>query len=189
MKRRVEPLGIEILSLADVNAPSLDIDESGNNPLENAKIKALTYFHALHMPVFSCDSGLYFDGLDDTQQPGVHVRNIKGKRLDDNGMIEYYSALAAEHGGRLTARYKNGICLVMDEHRVYEYMGADIASEPFYIVSKPHNKNREGFPIDSLSVHIESGKYYYDMDEHGEKHYDTNGGFQRFFNRYLNAKW
>ena len=40
MKRRVEPLGIEILSLTDVDAPNLLITENGNSPLENAKIKA-----------------------------------------------------------------------------------------------------------------------------------------------------
>jgi 8-oxo-dGTP diphosphatase len=185
MKRRVESLDVEIVSLTGVDAPSLEIDESGNDPLENARIKALAYYRVLHMPVFSCDSGLYIDGLDDRRQPGVHVRDIDGNRLDDQGMIEYYSALAAKRGGRLTARWRNGICLVMDESRVYEYMGEDIASEPFYLVSKPHSQRRDGFPLDSLSVHIESGQYYYGMNEHGEKHYSSNNGFAAFFQRAL----
>ena len=59
MKKCIEPLGIEILSLNDVNAPKLDIDESGNTPVENAKIKALAYYRALRLPLFSCDSGLF----------------------------------------------------------------------------------------------------------------------------------
>ena len=63
MKKQIEPLDIEILSLNEVDAPKLDIDESGNTPLENAKIKALAYYRELQSPVFSCDSGLYNEGL------------------------------------------------------------------------------------------------------------------------------
>lgn len=39
-----------------------------------------------------------------------------------------------------------------------------IATEPFILVTKPHPKRVEGFPLDSLSVDVESGKYYYDLD-------------------------
>ena len=74
MKRRVEPLGIKVLSFTDVDAPKLDIAKNGNSPLENAKIKALAYYDVLKKPVFSCDSGLYIDGLEDACQPGIDIR-------------------------------------------------------------------------------------------------------------------
>ena len=138
MKKHIEPLGIEILSLNDVDAPKLDIDESGNTPLENAKIKALAYHRELHKPVFSCDSGLYIDGLDDARQPSAHVRSVGGRELNDEETIAYFSSLAVEFGGSMTARYQHAICLVLDETRIYEYMGEDIASEKFLIVAKPH---------------------------------------------------
>ena len=186
MKKRVEPLGIKLVSLSEVNAPNIDIAETGNNPSENARIKSLAYYRVLQMPVFSCDSGLYIEGLDDTRQPGVHVRNVNGNRLDDHEMIAYYSTLAAEHGGRLKARYRNGICLVINESHICEYMGEDIASEPFYLVAKPHDKRRAGFPLDSLSVHIESGKYYHDTAGRGEKYCDSTDGFTAFFQQELN---
>ena len=105
MKKHVAALGLEILSLDDVSALDIDIDESGKNPLENARIKARAYYNALNMPVFSCDSGMYVDGLDDARQPGVHVRRINGRRLNDDEMMAYYSALATEFGGSITARY------------------------------------------------------------------------------------
>lgn len=187
MKKRIEPLGIEILSLNDVNAPKLDIKENGNSPLENAKIKALAYYRELNMPVFSCDSGLYIDELDDVRQPGLNVRGADDNMNDDE-VIAYYSSLAAEFGGRMTAKYQNAICLVLDEMRVYEHMGEDIASERFFIVSAPHEKRREGFPIDSLSVHIENGKYYYDIDGYNEKYRDMEDGFMAFFKRTLSEK-
>ena len=186
MREHIAPLGLEVLSLDDVNAPEIDIDESGTNPLENARIKALAYYKALNMPVFSCDSGLYIDGLDDARQPGVHVRRIGGRRLNDAEMIAHYSALASEFGGSITARYRNAICLVLSEEAIHEYAGEDIASEGFMIVSKPHpNKISEGFPIDSLSVHIASGMYYYDIANYKEKYFGIADGFMSFFKRSL----
>ena len=185
MKRRLEPLGIKLLSLNDDGAPKLDIEKNGNSPLENAKIKALAYYRELKMPLFSCDSGLYIDGLDDALQPGVNVRGV-GDRMNDDETTAYYSELAAEFGGSLTARYKNAIVLILDETRVYEYMGDDISGEPFLIVSKPHSKTRkEGYPIDPISVHIESGKYYYDIDGYGETYENVDDGFAAFFSRFL----
>ena len=184
MKRRVKPLGIELLSLNDVGAPKINIVECGGSPLENARIKALAYYRELKTPLFSCDSGLAIDGLDEARQPGVHIRGLDDHMSDDE-TIAYYSALAAELGGSMTARYQNAIVLVLDETRVYEYMGEDIAGNPFLLVSKPHKTRKEGFPLDSLSVHIESGKYYYDMDGYAEKYNSADDGFTAFFKRVL----
>jgi len=187
MNRRVETLGIKILSLDDVDAPRLNIIESGKTPLENARIKALAYYNALKMPVFSCDSGLYIEGLPDDRQPGVNVRGINDEKSDEE-TISFYSSIAEEFGGQMTARYLNAICLVMDDNQIYQHMGEDISTEPFYIVSKVHDRRREGFPLDSISVHIESGMYYYDRDGHGEKYANIEvgkDGFAKFFTNYL----
>ena len=178
MQQRLDPIGIEILSLNDVKAPKIEIDESGNDPLENARIKALAYYQALKMPVFSCDSGLYIDELDENRQPGLYIRRVQGRSLTDEEMIAYYTSLAEEFGGKVTARYKNAICFVLDESNVYEHMADDIASEPFFIVSNPHENISEGFPLDSLSVEIESGEYYNDLETKGKYIED---GFAPFF--------
>lgn len=182
MKKRVQPLGIKILSLTDVKTPKLFIRENGNSPLENAKIKALAYYQTLKMPLFSADSGLYIDGLNDKRQPGVNVRG-QDDYMNDDDMIAYYSTLADEMGGSMTARYQNAICLILSPEEIFEYMGEDIASEKFLIVSKPHKKRREGFPLDSLSVHIKSGKYYYDDDNDFGKYSLIGDGFAAFFKR------
>ena len=44
-------------------------------------------------------------------------------------------------------------------------MDMSIATEPFILVSEPHPKSVEGFPLDSLSVDIATGEYYYDFPE------------------------
>ena len=89
MRRMIEDLGIELIGLKDLNTPLPQVDESGDNILQNAELKARAYRQAFHIPVFSCDSGLYFDGLPSSLQPGPHVRRVNGKNLSDNEMIEY----------------------------------------------------------------------------------------------------
>ena len=183
MQKKVQSLGIEIISLSDISAPQLIIEENGSSPLDNARIKAVAYYTVLKTPLFSCDSGLYIDGLDDTIQPGINVRGI-GDHMNDEEAIAYYASLADEMGGKMVARYKNAICLILNDNEIFEYMGEDITSSPFYLVSKPHQMRNEGFPLDSLSVHIDSGQYYVDM-EYPYKYAKVDDGFAAFFQRVL----
>ena len=189
MQACVAPLGINILSLADVSAPKLYIEENGNSPLENACIKARAYYNALKTPLFSCDSGLYIDGLPESRQPGINVRG-PGDHMTDADATAYYAALAAEMGGKMVARYVHAICFIDRNGTVHQHMGKDIASAPFYMVDTPHAIRKEGFPLDSLSVHMASGKYYYDLAD--GQYYDDigsggsgNNGFAAFFSRAL----
>lgn len=187
MRESLEGLDIELSSLRDMEKSPPEVDESGSSPLENARIKALTYFRFYGVPVFSLDSGLFFENVPDELQPGVHVRNVAGKHLSDNEMIAYYSALAREYGGRLTARYKNALCLVMSENEVYQSMDESLWGKAFYLTDTPHKRvHTEGFPLDRLSVDIESGEYYYDLPKSVES--SMNIGFRRFFENYLKEK-
>ncbi len=164
MEKSVKTLDIELIGLNDLNCDLPAINENGRTPLENAEIKARAYYEAFHMPVFSCDSGLYFDELDEEEQPGIHVRRVNGKELSDDEMIEYYATLAKQHGGEITGRYRNAIYFILDENHHYSSMDISIATEPFILGTKPHSKRVEGFPLDSLSIDIKTGKYYYDLE-------------------------
>jgi 8-oxo-dGTP diphosphatase len=152
MRRMLLGLDIEIIGLNDIEINVEAVDESGINPLENARLKALTYYRTTKIPVFSCDSGLYIEGIESTQQPGVHVRRVQGKVMTDEEMIAYYTEVAAYLGGYAKARYKNAICLVMSDHEIYQYDGEDISSESFFLAATPHVKRIAGFPLDSISV-------------------------------------
>ena len=70
MAAAVKPLGIELIGLNELECKLPSINENGHTPLENAEIKAKAYYEAFRMPVFSCDSGLYFDELPEEEQPG-----------------------------------------------------------------------------------------------------------------------
>ncbi len=164
MRTALESFDIDIIGLGDINSELPCINENGGTPLENAEIKARAYYKAFNMPVVSCDSGLYFDELQEEEQPGLYVRRINGKELTDDEMIVYYGELAERHGGRITGRYRNAIYFILDAEHHYSSMDMSIATEPFILVAKPHSKRVEGFPLDALSVDIRTGKYYYDLD-------------------------
>lgn len=191
MIKMLAGLDICITGLESLNMEIKEAKETGNDPLSNATQKAMSYFEQIKQPIFSCDSGLYFEGVDEKDQPGVLIKRINGNNFSHREMLNYYSKLALSYGGKLIAYYKNSICLVMNENIIYKYDGEDINSEKFYIVDKPHEKYREGFPLDSLSVEIASMKYYYDLEGTKSESLGVINGFRNFFirstNDYLNT--
>lgn len=188
MRKRLSKFEIELIGLNDLKADGKEIPivtENGITPLENARLKAFAYYEAFQMPVFSCDSGLYFDKVPDEIQPGVHVRNINGKRLSDEEMVTYYTGLAKKYGD-LTAEYRNAICFVMDKEHIYESFEPDLYSERFIITNKPHSAIRKkGFPLDSISMDMKTGKYYYDLADEGLEQFAVEDGVLKFFERVL----
>lgn len=188
MKNRLEKIGIELIGLNDLRAEGKivpEVIEDGNTPLENARLKAMAYYEVFQIPVFSCDSGLYFDNVPDEVQPGVHVRNVNGKCLSDDEMIDYYSGLVKVYGN-LVARYRNAICFVMDDTHIYEAMEQSMESEKFILTDKPHGTVRkEGFPLDSISLDIKTNKYYYDLPEDKLEQVAVEDGFLEFFKNIL----
>ncbi len=183
MRRGLDGMHLEILGLKDMDRAAPPVAEDGRTPLENARQKALAYYRFYGIPVFSCDSGLYFDEVPGEIQPGVHVRTVQGKYLSDEEMVAYYGGLASTYGD-LTARYRNAICLVLDENHIMESMDESLASLPFLLTAKSHTRIRkEGFPLDSMSVQIRTGKYYYDLDEDALDEIALGDGFLEFFRR------
>lgn len=114
MTSRLEKIGIELIGLSDLKAEGKkipEVSENGNTPLENARIKAHAYYNAFRMPVFSCDSGLYFGNVPDEIQPGVHLTDkphseIRKKGFPLNSMSidiktnKYYYDLPTENKER-----------------------------------------------------------------------------------------
>ena len=187
MENATKDLDIEIISLNEIEGELPKIEENGKTPLENAEIKARAYYEAFQMPVFSCDSGLYFDELEDEEQPGIHVRRVGGRELSDEEMTEYYASLARKYGGKLTGRYRNAIYFILDKNAHYSSMDMSIATEPFILSSMPHPKRVEGFPLDALSMDMKTGEYYYDLEE---KEVSTNveEGLKNFFIEVMGGK-
>lgn len=185
MDHMLSGINISLVNSDTMDLSKIVIDENGNTPIVNAKIKAFAFYRAFGVPVFSCDTGLYFRGVADRYQPGVSVRRIDGKYLDDEEIIACYVHLAKLHGGSIKAYYQNAICLVMSTDQIYCFDGESIHSEEFIITSNPHKNRTAGYPLDSLSIHILSGKFYMDLHADAPNSYvlkrDLSAGFCKFF--------
>lgn len=184
MKKALEGLDLELVGVQETGIILPKAKETGNTPLENARIKAHAYYEVLKCPVFSCDTGLYFLNFPEEWQPGVHVRRISGKYMTDQEMIEYYGGLVKKFG-RIVAQYRNSICFIYDETHIYEKEGEDISYKPFILTDVPHVKRVKGYPIDSLSLDPETGQYMYDMVTDESEMTEAPRGFYQFFRQAL----
>ena len=124
-------------------------------------------FYGQYFDVVICnDSGLYFEELDfeDLRQPGLNIRTpMNMDRLSDEEMIDYYSKLIAGLGGKVTAYYLDGIAVY--NHGVISSFMDNMAAQKnglFYMIDKASSKRFEGWPLDSLSINKENGKYFVD---------------------------
>lgn len=163
---------VEFVTLKDL-AITDEPEENGTTPEENAIAKAK--FYGQYFEVVICnDSGLYFEelALDDVRQPGLNVRTpMQMDRLSDEEMIDYYSKLIDTLGGKVSVYYLDGIA-VYYHGTIYSFMDADEAKKTgsFYMIRKASSKRFEGWPLDSLSMNKETGKYFVDgsMEESKE---------------------
>jgi len=77
------------------------------------------------------------------------------------------------------------VYLILDEKRAMGNMDESLWTEPFILVDKPHEKRVKGYPLDSLSIDIDSGMYYYDMKEKSVDKSAIEEGYQAFFKKVL----
>lgn len=153
---------IEIITINDLDK-KIPIEENGKNAIENAVIKAKAYENICGFPILAMDDNLYIEKIPEEKQPGMYVRRVNGKRLNDEEMIKYYSDLAKKYGnnGKLTCRWVYGIAIINNgKEATYTW-----SKEDFYIVDKPSNKINEGYPLNTISINKKLNKYFTDMTE------------------------
>lgn len=83
--RVLSPLGIETLSLSDVNV-KMEVLETGETFLENAILKAEEVSRLSGFPAIGDDSGLMVDALNGA--PGVYTARYAGENATDEENIE-----------------------------------------------------------------------------------------------------
>jgi len=152
--------GIELITINDLDF-KLNIEETGKNAIENAYIKAKAYYDATNIPTIGMDNNLFIEELPESRQIGTHVRRINGKELTDDEMIEYYTNLVKEYGGKLTAKWVYGMVICSDNSKK-EYTWS---KDHFYFVENPCQKRNPGYPLDSISIVPEFNKYLVELTE------------------------
>lgn len=172
-KDRLEKRGVELITIKDLDM-NLHVEESGKNALENAYIKAKAYYNATKIITIGMDNNLFIDELPEEKQIGTHVRRINGKELNDDEMIDYYTNLVKEYGGKLTAKWVYGMVIFNGkEKKEFTWSKSN-----FYFVDKPSDKRNPGYPLDSISIIPEYNKYLVELTDEEKKEYNekTNDG-------------
>ena len=154
--------GIEVITLKDINE-DIEVDENSKDAIENALIKAREYSKITNIPVFAMDDNLYLENVPEEKQPGMYVRRVNGKRLNDEEMIEHYTNLVRLYGtnGKLTCRWVYGMAVInKGKESTYTW-----SKEDFYMVEKPSNKLNPGYPLNTISMNKKLNKYFTDITE------------------------
>lgn len=167
--KKLQERNIEVLTIKDLGI-DLKPEENGKNAIENAYIKAKAYYDETKITTIGMDNNLYIEELPEEKQPGTYVRRINGKELNDEEMIEYYSKLVNEYGGKLTAKWIYGMVIYNGkEAKEYSWSKGD-----FYFVEKPSKKRNPGYPLDSISILPECNKYFVDLTEEDKRKNNDN---------------
>lgn len=157
--------GIDIITLNDLNL-ELDVDENGNNPIENAIIKAKAYNIATNMITIAIDDALFLDNVPVEIQPGTHVRRVNGRRLNDKEMVDHYISLVNKYGinGELTGFFRKAVAIVtQNDVFTFEYK----TGRKF--VNKQSNVINEGYPLSSIQIVEQLGKFKSELTKEEEK--------------------
>lgn len=166
---KLKEKNLEILTIKDLNL-NLKPEENGKNALENAYIKAKAYYDKTKITTIGIDDNLYIEGVSEEEQPGTHVRRVKGKELNDDEMIKYYSNLVNKYGGKLKARWVYGM-VIYDGTNPKKYSWS---KGHFYLVDKPCERRNPGYPLDSISIMPECNKYFVDLTKEDKEKDEEN---------------
>ena len=155
-------LGVTIRGTDDLGI-SLDIQEDGATAQENSRKKALAYAQVAMQSVLSFDNALYLDGIAVSEQPGIHTRRIPGKadRATDEELLAFYAHTIKQVGGRINGQWEYAICLADAQARVKE---KTFLTQRIF-VAEPSMALIAGYPLASLQIDPESGKYIAEMME------------------------
>ena len=136
--------GIALKSLKDTDI-NIDVEENGTTAIENATIKAKAYYEATKITTMAMDDTMYIEDIPEDKQPGVFVRRVNGKRLNDEEMIDYYTDLVKTYGkdGKLKTKWILGMVIIKDG-KISTY--TDVTDE-YYLVDTPAKGIKEGYPL------------------------------------------
>ena len=176
-KERLAKEGIEIITIKDLSI-KLDIEETGKDAIENAYIKAKSYYDETKIPTIGLDDNLFIEDILPKDQPGTKVRRINGKELTDEEMIEHYTNLVKKYGKKLSAKWVYGMVIYKDDI-AYKYTWS---KENFYFADTPSGKINKGYPLDSISIVPKLNKYFVDLTKEEKEEYQKQENFEEVIN-------
>ena len=156
-------IGIEVLTCADLQI-KLKAEETGTSAVENALIKARACHKKTGLPSFATDDALYLENVPEDRQPGLFVRRVHGKTLNDEEMLKYYTDLVKQYGtdGKLNCKWVYGLAVIADNGKENTYTWL---KDNFYMVQTISGKIHPGYPLNSISKYKMIDRYFTDLTE------------------------
>jgi XTP/dITP diphosphohydrolase len=155
-------LGSRILSLNDLSL-DVELEESGDSFVENARLKAAGYSCLTKYPVLADDSGLEVEALGG--RPGIHSARYAGPGASDSDRISKLLGELENRGSNRNARFVCALALAQDGVLLLEAEG-----ECRGIIAKgPSGTN--GFGYDPVFLFPELGKTYAELSEPEKNQY------------------
>lgn len=163
---KLKEKGVDLVTLEELGI-SCDVDETGNNPIENAIIKAKAYYEVSHIPTIALDEGLFLENVPEEKQPGTHVRRVNNRRLNDKEMIDYYISLVNKYGknGKLLGYFLKGVAIIDDNHNIYTF---DYKANRCF-TNKQSKIIDEGYPLASIQIIPSLNKFKSELTKEEEK--------------------
>lgn len=162
MRYRLRHLDIQLITPYDLDI-DIDVNENGKTVIENALLKAKAYYEKTNITTIAGDSSLFVEKFN--KQPGLFVRRIDGKQLNDDELEKYYIQALEKVGGESTAFYITGLAIIKDNK---EYL-QEIKEKSFIFKSDKYNGKRNDDPLGRLEYDEDIKKYFCEMNEDDKK--------------------
>ncbi|MDD3048405.1 MAG: non-canonical purine NTP pyrophosphatase [Bacilli bacterium] len=159
-KNMLKNIDVELICLNDLKI-NYEVNEEGNSSEEIAIKKVAEYSKLTNLITISEDTGLYFDGVEKEEQPGINVNFINGKKMSEEERITYYLKLINKYGGKLNGFWLKTVA-VSDMNGNISTFNYKIMKE---FVNKLNAKRNPGYPLDSISITPEFKKYTVDLTD------------------------
>lgn len=147
---------LELISLNDI--PEVDDSslKEGNDYRENARKKSEFYFAKTGIPTLSTDHILWLEKWPKNNGVVVHIRAEAkpGGQANDEETMQFIENFVKEHG-----ESKLGYIFAVaftDEKGTHDFT-AD--GDDYMLVGKRCETLRKGFPLDSYTINLRTGKY------------------------------
>ena len=158
MKDRLKGIDIELISPYDINLDT-EVEENGETVIENAILKAKTYYEKVKIPTIAGDSSLFVEKFD--KQPGLYVRRVDGRELDNEELEKYYIKELEKVGGRSKAFYITGLAMIIDG----KIKTAEIKEDEFILRADACKCNDIKDPLGRIEFDEKINKYFCEMNK------------------------
>ena len=161
-----QPLAVHVAPALAAGQQAPDIEEDGPTAAHNARLKSLAFAAVANQPVLSIDNALYMDGLPPAEQPGINTRSVPGVpgRATDEQLLDHYISVIERLGGLVDGHWDFAVCLAVPAHGRQPHIFETLIRSPRRFVAVPSPCRMPGYPLESIQVDPQSGRYITEMD-------------------------